>query len=238
MSSPCVDITVTCPACGKSFETWHRASLNLQLGDFDDEYIRSVNVKTCPHCRKEVHLACLVVGKDGVFRFGEGEKLGNKGSAVTPRIVGNNRMNGLWLYTIARGNDRNFEINGETIPVTVQSYRQLVENGRLVEDRWWRISQHWQRIAVGDEVFIYTGNEDLGIIGYAKAKSVVEREEGWCLEPEFDLARCQMLLDRPIPASVVRGWKLNLRRNPVDFGKIASDLLPYLPWKTALSLSK
>jgi hypothetical protein len=136
-----------------------------------------------------------------------------------------------WLYTIAEGVGRTFDIEGATIPVTILSYRQLVENGRLVEDRWWRISQHWEQVAIGDEVFIYTGEQDLGIIGYAKIKSVEKRSQGWCLEPEFDLSKCRMLLRHPIPASVVRGWNLNLRRNPVNLNALASELYSLVPWR-------
>ena len=68
MSSPITDITVDCPSCGKSFETWHLASLNMQLDHFDEEYIRSVTVKTCPHCKAEVHLDTLIVDEEGIWR--------------------------------------------------------------------------------------------------------------------------------------------------------------------------
>ncbi len=43
--------------------------MNLQLEDFDEEYIRSATVKTCPHCGVEIQLSALVVGRDGVWRF-------------------------------------------------------------------------------------------------------------------------------------------------------------------------
>ncbi len=47
--------------------------MNLQLDDFDEEYIRSATVKTCPYCGVEIQLSALVVGRDGVWRFGGGE---------------------------------------------------------------------------------------------------------------------------------------------------------------------
>jgi len=141
-----------------------------------------------------------------------------------------------WLYAIAKGIDRTFVIGGKHIPVTIHSYQQLVENGRLVEDRWWSISLHWKHVTIGDDVFIYTGNHNLGIIGYAKIKSVEKRSQGWCLEPEFDLSKCKMLLKHPIPASVVRGWGLNLRRNPVDLSALASELYSLVPWRAAVRL--
>ncbi len=70
MSSPPEQITITCPKCQKPFETWHRASMNLRLDDFDEEYIREATVKTCPHCGVKIHLDSLIVGKDGVWHFG------------------------------------------------------------------------------------------------------------------------------------------------------------------------
>ena len=33
MTSPPTEIEVECPACGHSFITWHRPSVNLSLGE-------------------------------------------------------------------------------------------------------------------------------------------------------------------------------------------------------------
>src|SRR4051794_31399707 len=140
-------------------------------------------------------------------------------------------MAGPWLFSIAEGYGRTFDVNGGAIPVTVGAYRSLVANGRIVEDRWWRISQNWNRIEKGDELFVYTGDQALGVVGFAKIKSVRRRGSGWYLEPEFDLARCQMLLQCPIPAAVVRSWGRNMRRNPVDLEPVAVKLRPLLPWQ-------
>src|SRR5947209_11019421 len=93
-------------------------------------------------------------------------------------------MAGPWLYPISSGADRSFTLaDGKSIPVTVDSYRTLLENGRLVEDRYWYISQNWSNIHIGDEVFIYTGDQDLGIIGYATVGAVEQRADGWCILP-------------------------------------------------------
>jgi hypothetical protein len=145
-------------------------------------------------------------------------------------------MAGPWLYAIAEGSGRTFDIEGESLPITILAYRQLVENGRLVEDRWWRISQHWKQVTIGDDMFIYTGAQRLGIIGYAKIKGIEERSQGWCLEPEFDLTKCRMLLKHPISVDIIRGWGLNLRRNPVDLNAMASDLYSYVPWTAPVRL--
>ncbi len=44
--------------------------MNLQLDNFDDAYIRSATIKTCPHCTAEVELSALIVGRDGTWRVG------------------------------------------------------------------------------------------------------------------------------------------------------------------------
>src|SRR5205085_865427 len=71
---------------------------------------------------------------------------------------------GPWLYPISAGADQSFTLaDGQSIPITVHSYRTLLENGRIVEDRYWKISQNWSNIRIGDEVFVYTCDEDIGI---------------------------------------------------------------------------
>ena len=69
MTSPIENIMIICPTCGKQFSDWWRASMNLKLDAFDDEYIKSATVKTCPHCKAEVKLNALIVDEDGVWRL-------------------------------------------------------------------------------------------------------------------------------------------------------------------------
>ncbi len=71
MTSPPEQIVILCPSCGQEFETWWRPSINLQLDDFDKEYLHEASVKACPHCETEVRLATLVVDRDGVWHLGE-----------------------------------------------------------------------------------------------------------------------------------------------------------------------
>src|SRR5262249_31662270 len=116
-------------------------------------------------------------------------------------------MAGPWLYPISAGADRFFNLaDGQSIPVNVDSYRTLLENGRIVEDLYWYISQNWNKIQIGDEVFVYTGDQDLGIIGYATVDAVEQRDDGWCILPRFDLGRSRALLEKPVPAAIVRKW--------------------------------
>ena len=39
MISPPEEITVRCPKCGHLYKDWTRASVNLDLDDFDEEYL-------------------------------------------------------------------------------------------------------------------------------------------------------------------------------------------------------
>ena len=73
MTSPPEEITVQCPKCGHLYEDWTRASVNLDLDDFDEEYLESCSTATCSHCQHKVNLDVLVV-EDGVFKFGSAEE--------------------------------------------------------------------------------------------------------------------------------------------------------------------
>lgn len=140
-------------------------------------------------------------------------------------------MAGPWLFAISAAANRSFDLedSGPSIPVTVDSYRELVENGRIVEDRHWHISQHWRDVEIGDELFIYTGDQNLGVIGYATVAAVEERGDGWSLRPEFDLDRCRILLEHPIPAAIVRRWVFP-RRNVTSLAPFQEQLRGSLPW--------
>lgn len=61
MTSPPRPITVECPKCGARYEDWHRASINLDLDNFDEEYLRAASTATCPNCGHIVELLTLTV---------------------------------------------------------------------------------------------------------------------------------------------------------------------------------
>ena len=48
MTSPPEKITVECPKCGRFYEDWYRASVNLDLDDFDEEDLESCSTAPCP----------------------------------------------------------------------------------------------------------------------------------------------------------------------------------------------
>ena len=66
MTSPVEEIRVQCPRCGTVFDDWTRGSLNLDLDDVDDDYVRACATATCPSCGEVVALSTLIV-RDGVW---------------------------------------------------------------------------------------------------------------------------------------------------------------------------
>lgn len=68
MTSPVEEIRVECPICSKIYTDWYRASLNLDLDDFDEDYVREASTASCPECGHAVDLGTLVVEGD-VWRF-------------------------------------------------------------------------------------------------------------------------------------------------------------------------
>lgn len=70
MTSPPKQIRVKCPHCGTVFKDWWRPSINLQLDDFDPDYLHEATTATCPECETVVKLDVLVVREDGVWEWG------------------------------------------------------------------------------------------------------------------------------------------------------------------------
>lgn len=68
MTSPVEEIQVECPRCRTVFKDWWRPSVNLDLDDFDDDYLRQATTAKCPSCGHVVAFDSLVV-KGGVWRF-------------------------------------------------------------------------------------------------------------------------------------------------------------------------
>ena len=69
MTSPVEPTRVKCPDCGLLYEDWYRASINLTLDDFDDEYIEESTTSTCPECGFNVQHSALVVRPNNVWEF-------------------------------------------------------------------------------------------------------------------------------------------------------------------------
>lgn len=135
----------------------------------------------------------------------------------------------VWLYPISKRARKEFYLkDGARVSVSVDNYIKLVRNGRLGEDKEWYLSTNFKKVQIGEEVFIYTGDNDLGIIGYAKILEVNREKPAFDLE--FDLKKCEALIDVSIPASLVRKWVFP-RRAVVELTPHLSKLNSLLPWK-------
>jgi DNA-directed RNA polymerase subunit RPC12/RpoP len=65
VTSPPRQVEVVCPACGHEYETWHRRSINLTLGQgWTEEEIREATSARCPECGHEVEFRTLIVDTD------------------------------------------------------------------------------------------------------------------------------------------------------------------------------
>lgn len=69
MTSPIEQITVRCPYCATVYEDWYRASVNLDLDDFDEEYLEAAATATCPECGLKVNVSELSRGDDDIWEL-------------------------------------------------------------------------------------------------------------------------------------------------------------------------
>jgi hypothetical protein len=138
-----------------------------------------------------------------------------------------------WLYPISERAGRYFELkDGRQWPVSVDTYRILVENGCLAEDDAWHIKTNFHNVRHGDEVYVYTGDQDLGIIGYARVNQVLQDGEEWFVDLKFDLKKCKLLLrDFPVSAQLIRRW-VAPRAAVVSLKHVEPELKKLLPWKS------
>jgi predicted RNA-binding Zn-ribbon protein involved in translation (DUF1610 family) len=72
VTSPPKQVLVKCPNCGECYWDWYRASLNLDLDDFDAEYIDSASSAVCPQCGTKVYFDTLIV-EDGEYHLNSDE---------------------------------------------------------------------------------------------------------------------------------------------------------------------
>lgn len=69
MTMPIEEISVCCPHCKEIYEDWYRGSINLELDDFNEDYIEQASSSTCPKCQHKVYHSSLIIGKDGTWHL-------------------------------------------------------------------------------------------------------------------------------------------------------------------------
>jgi len=133
-----------------------------------------------------------------------------------------------WLYPISRKAGRFFDLRGGRIRVSLDSFKDLVERGVLKEDRKWDVSQNYNSIQVGDEIYIYTGDQDAGIIGFATVQG--KNDKNRYIDLKFDLDKCRKLIEQPVRARIVRRWIPFPRASVINLQRFQVELSHYLPW--------
>ena len=113
-----------------------------------------------------------------------------------------------WLYPVSGSNGHRFEDrSGKKHPATFEDIRNAVLEGNFPSPAHWTCVQNGPHVAVGDEVFVYTGRGDVGIfaagtvVGAAPGK---KKGEPWTLTWKLDVARTKRLIQKPVPAPDVR----------------------------------
>jgi len=141
----------------------------------------------------------------------------------------------IWLYPISERSGKWFELNGGSkLPTSIENYKELVRNKRLREDAWWRLRINYKRVQPGDEIYVYTGDQGMGIIGYAKVKAVEDR----FVHMGFDFEKCESLIRSPIRAHEVHQWIHYPRSAVCDLEPFRAQLEHRLPWRSNLAVNK
>jgi hypothetical protein len=138
-------------------------------------------------------------------------------------------MTNIWVYSISERAEFSFEIDGKRIPVSLESYGKMIKSGDITKDKWWHIAQNWRSIRIDDEVLIYSGDQDKGVIGYATVQGIDWRGDYWAIHMKFNLDRSRTLLKKPIPAQTVRQWVHYPRKNVINVTKYKSNIYDLLP---------
>jgi hypothetical protein len=139
-----------------------------------------------------------------------------------------------WLYPIAERTKRYFTYDdGSTEYVSFSSFSEAIKNQKFPKDNWWGIGQNFSKVKVGDEVYIYIGDENKGIVGYALVKGKQgSNKDTWKLCLNFDLDKCEQLIQKPISAKIVRQWIQGRIKTVNNLDTVLSKLEKELPWLT------
>jgi hypothetical protein len=100
-----------------------------------------------------------------------------------------------WLYPLSKR-------------VTLEGFAALTRPGHLTSDPWWAVTANRRRIRAGDFVYVYTEEENAGIVGFATVRATRTTAQGRsAVQLRIDTRLSQRLVgERPIPAASIRRW--------------------------------
>lgn len=135
---------------------------------------------------------------------------------------------GAWLYPISSRGGYFFEDKkGHTIDVSYESFRDWVATGKI-RDEDWVVNQNFKSIEKGDDLFIYTGDDDRGIIGFGKIRGVGQNRNSIIFK--LDRRRTKELMLDKIPAQQVRKWIPYPRKAVINLNPFFNELKKWIPW--------
>lgn len=135
-----------------------------------------------------------------------------------------------WLYPISKSSGYRFEDEqGHSSDTSYESFRDFVVTGRI-KDRTWGVYRNYDRVELGDEIFIYTGDGNHGIVGYAKV--IGKRAEARQVILRLDTQKTHRLRADPVPAQIVRPLIPPPRASVVDLASSMRELRKLLPWNS------
>lgn len=61
-------IIVKCSNCGNEYEDWYRGSINLDIDNFDNEYVEKATTTICYKCKNKELLGSVII-KDNDWKL-------------------------------------------------------------------------------------------------------------------------------------------------------------------------
>ena len=112
----------------------------------------------------------------------------------------------VWLYPLSGKSGHGFvDSAGTHRPASFDAIRQAVIARRFPSPARWSCAQNGGRVERGDELFLYTGEGDVGIFAAGTVLGAQRVDgAGWLLTWKLDLRRTRRLLENPVPAPKVR----------------------------------
>jgi predicted GNAT family acetyltransferase len=136
-----------------------------------------------------------------------------------------------WLYPFSKrgGDEEGYywpSTDGQKEPVSLRGYERLIRSRSLLSSNW-VLTTNYRRVRSGDYLYVYTGDEDAGIVGFGVIRRVGEplfyRHAKVDVRIDFTVS-ADLLRKRPIDAAVVRAWLHDQKRAVENVTRFAQQL--------------
>jgi hypothetical protein len=120
-----------------------------------------------------------------------------------------------WLYPISKRSGYRFRDSrsGSTVPVSFESFRDRVVSGKI-QDRIWHLATGYRAMKEKDRVWVYMGEQDVGVIGVATATAIhpPSSRRAAVVHLRWDVRKTRQLVAHPVPAPLIRKYISHPRR--------------------------